>query len=568
MVKLVNTTDLKSVAVRLAGSSPAVPTNAEYPAFLLGQLDRWFAGRGFAVANLLVCSLLLIPLLLVDVPPILDYPNHLARLYLLAFAAADPVLSQMYAAHWHVIPNLVIDASIPPLIRMLPLHVAGRIMLGVTLLLPLQGIIAYQRTASGTRSLWPLTGALVVYNGLFLMGFANFLISCGLALLAAAGWDTYRATYPRLTIAGAAAAAVLLFFCHLIGDLLFFVLIGSSELEAIFARRASSPGYLGNVGARIFALVTIGIPPLALLMAVGFAPAHSATQWIAPLKKLLELFTPMLNYSTGFDMASLAVMLCALAFAMRHRWIACRKRAWIALAALGLMFLAAPFEVSDGAYFDFRFPVMAGFTAVAGLMPLKQPRVVAATTFICLATLFAIRMTIVSTVWNDHNRDIAELRETIASVPGGSRVLAAQVSLASAPAYWAQAPRGRKLNFLALADMHMPAFLVFERRAFWPLLFAVETQQPLVVLPPYRQISKPVGRLPDYHLLGEDNLPANLQSSYPYLANWQNNFDYVLLMDAGGEPDLTHFLPERLQLVHATDMAALFRVLAPPSKTR
>ena len=153
-------------------------------------------------------------------------------------------------------------------------------------------------------------------------------------------------------------------------------------------------------------------------------------------------------------------------------------------------------------------------------------------------------------------------------MPGGSRVLAAQVSLASAPAYWAQAPRGRKLNFLALADMHMPAFLVFERRAFWPLLFAVETQQPLVVLPPYRQISKPVGRLPDYHLLGEDNLPANLQSSYPYLANWQNNFDYVLLMDAGGEPDLTHFLPERLQLVHATDMAALFRVLAPPSKTR
>jgi len=57
-----------------------VPTSAHPPALLLGPLDRWFAGYGFAAGNLLVCGLLLIPLLLVDVPPVVDYPNHLARM--------------------------------------------------------------------------------------------------------------------------------------------------------------------------------------------------------------------------------------------------------------------------------------------------------------------------------------------------------------------------------------------------------------------------------------------------------------------------------------------------------
>jgi hypothetical protein len=38
---------------------------------------------------------LVAPFFFVDVPPVLDYPNHLARLYVLAFGAQDPALSAM-----------------------------------------------------------------------------------------------------------------------------------------------------------------------------------------------------------------------------------------------------------------------------------------------------------------------------------------------------------------------------------------------------------------------------------------------------------------------------------------
>ena len=36
-------------------------------------------------ATALLCVILLAPLALVDVPPLLDYPNHLARAVVLAF---------------------------------------------------------------------------------------------------------------------------------------------------------------------------------------------------------------------------------------------------------------------------------------------------------------------------------------------------------------------------------------------------------------------------------------------------------------------------------------------------
>ncbi len=74
----------------------------------------------------LLCVILLAPLALVDVPPLLDYPNHLARAAVLAFGSDDPVLSRIYAAHWTVIPNLGTDLVLPPLLRVLSIHLAGR----------------------------------------------------------------------------------------------------------------------------------------------------------------------------------------------------------------------------------------------------------------------------------------------------------------------------------------------------------------------------------------------------------------------------------------------------------
>ena len=89
-------------------------------------------------------------------PPLLDYPNHLARAVVLAAGASDPILSRMYAPHWAIIPNLGTDLVLPPLLHLLPVHLAGRIVVGIAILLPVLGTLAYSRAVFGFALAWPL----------------------------------------------------------------------------------------------------------------------------------------------------------------------------------------------------------------------------------------------------------------------------------------------------------------------------------------------------------------------------------------------------------------------------
>jgi len=87
------------------------------------------------IFSIAVC-VLIAPLFTIDVPPIVNYPNHLARLYIVANGASDPWISHMYKHKWGIIPNIGIDLLVPWTLSFVPLHLAGRIMLAFTLIIP------------------------------------------------------------------------------------------------------------------------------------------------------------------------------------------------------------------------------------------------------------------------------------------------------------------------------------------------------------------------------------------------------------------------------------------------
>ena len=57
-------------------------------------------------------------------PPIFDYPNHLARMHLLAEGG-----DRFYAVRWAALPNLAEDLIVPPLARLMPLALAAKLFL-------------------------------------------------------------------------------------------------------------------------------------------------------------------------------------------------------------------------------------------------------------------------------------------------------------------------------------------------------------------------------------------------------------------------------------------------------
>jgi hypothetical protein len=493
-------------------------------------LRRHEAGVVWWAAVLALCVALVLPLLTVDVPPLLDYPNHLARVFVLAALPNDPVLAQFYVAHWSIIPNLALDLAGPPLIHVLPVHVAGRLLIAVSLLLPALGAIAYNTALGG--GWWSLCVGLVVYNSCLLSGFLNFEIAVGLALLLAAAWLRWREIRPTRAVMLAMLGATLLFGCHLMGVVFFGLLIGSVELSRGFA------GLLrrGAVLALVFAVPAIlyGLSDLRLL--------GGDAEFLGPGAKLLQLTTPFVNYNWPLDVMTAGVATGLPAACLLLRWGRVPRSAAIAMALLLAGFAVAPFAWKGTYALDTRFAIMLGFMLFAGFIPERWPPWFCRTVAAALLVLFTVRMALVATAWAAHAVDIADLRAVLAPVQPGQAVYVAEAGVSEAPAYWATNPRWRTLSNGARTDEHLGALVLIERRAYWPLEFDNVSQQPMETRQQYRRLAERVGSLPD-----------RAQAAVADVCG----FDYVLLMAA----DAVSPLPaNRFRLLAQSGFATLYAV--------
>ena len=143
---------------------------------------RWLAW--FLAASL---ATLILPVLVADVPPLLDYPNHLVRLWLISGGVDTPPLSQMYAVSWGTAhTNVGIDYVGAVIGRVIPAAALGSGLVLLALVLPPLGAIALNRVVFGGAHWWQTGFAFFACNATLLGGFLNFHIGLGLALLGAA----------------------------------------------------------------------------------------------------------------------------------------------------------------------------------------------------------------------------------------------------------------------------------------------------------------------------------------------------------------------------------------------
>lgn len=506
--------------------------------------------RAWWTALLLLCAVLIAPLLLVDVPPLLDYPNHLARMVLLAWPH-DPTLSRFAAPHWAIIPDLAIDLVMPSLLHVLPVHMAGRLVVAAIVLLPVLGAAAYGRAVFGKRSWWALAVGLIAYNETVLLGFLNFTASVGLALLLAAVWISWRDTYPWRTAMLGTLGATMVFFCHLMG--LVFLAILLSAFEATQVWRRDSP-VLRHASRRVAVLTAVFVPGAALYAISPLAHIGGETEFLSLRDKALQLLVPFVNYRLTLDAITAATVALFLVFIVLTRRCRLEAGSGIAIAAFLLLFAASPAAAKGAQNIDTRFVIMLALLLFAGILPQRLPRPLAVVVATGFTGLFAVRMAVLAMAWQASAIDVAELRAVIAPVPPGSAVFVTSVSPADAPQYWSDVPRWRRLWNGQRVDAQMPALLLIERRAFWPFLFDNPSQQPIAQRPKYLALAGQVGAMPDHRAL-ETADAVDLCG-----------FDYVLLLDAGGQPDLAQFGADRLALLARTDFAALFRVQPQPRR--
>jgi len=311
----------------------------------------------FALLMLLVAA----PLFSTVLPPLFDYPNHLARMHVLSEGG-----NQFYSVHWEPLPNLAQDLIAPPLARLMPLDIASKLFLVAIFGLIAGGTILLNRAATGVWRMWPLLAFLLLYNRMFLWGFLNYLFGIGVALAGAALWLAFERQRWWLRTLASSLVALACYLSHIAAFGFYALAIIGIELSPAWgelrARRWPALGRRTAVAGAQFAI------PAALFFGYWHAAAAGGISYAAFWRKADLLFCVFDNYDRTFDIICFAPLLGLLGSLAATRRLRLSPRLTGAAGLVLAAYLLLPTQIFGGSGADHRLPVAMFLLLIAATL--------------------------------------------------------------------------------------------------------------------------------------------------------------------------------------------------------
>lgn len=435
--------------------------------------------RRYAAVMGAVTLLLVLPIVFTAYVPLVDYPNHLARTWLIANYDQLSWVRAQYELLPGVTPNMVMDVIVPPLVGPLGLIAAGKTFLVLLVALFAFGCHRLGRALHGRESWLAPAAALMVYNSNFLWGFVNSVFGAAMFAITFSYWLEWRHRWTAVRLLVVALLVLATFASHLGAYAILGVACVAATGVEVLARRR-----------RLGAALLDGLPlvPALLYFALflGGKGEAGALVWNTPLGKAIALTAPLRSYSLALDAVVFLVVAVALGIAaVRSRPVLVRIPAFAAAAALGVAFLVSPKDLFTSGGADARIVVPTAILAVLALS-FRLPRRLGAVLLGAVLVAGAIRTTSIWLVWNRLDAEAARGMALVERVPMGARMLTATFPSADI----AQAKLDRTFE-------HLPVLAVVTRQATIPTLFAISGQQPLVFRTAPRRYSNPPPMTPD-----------------------------------------------------------------------
>jgi hypothetical protein len=302
------------------------------------------------VAIIILATALLAPIWIVTFPPLLDYPNHLARSFVLAHLN-DPAFtfSRFYRADWGAYPYLGMDAALLVLGRLFPMETAGRLFLSLcALALPAAAWFFLRQVNPGEdgTAAWAL---LVACNVFFLEGFLNFDLSLAVGFLALGLWLRWLRKPGIVPWMATLAAFTTLYFTHLLG----FGIAGLVAMAYLAFDRGRVRDWIWS-GALALPGMGFYLHSSRVGLSVQEIIFHGFWEKLGSLGMILHGYSPMLDL---ISLAALGVWFLAAWWRNpEFRW----NYRWVGVAAfLFILFWAIPWMWGEGSDLDIRvLPVL------------------------------------------------------------------------------------------------------------------------------------------------------------------------------------------------------------------
>lgn len=516
-------------------------------------------GRPQTVILIAIWLIAALPFLIVSLPPVMDVPNHLTRIWLLAGGIDHAPLSTMYEARWsQASTNIFVDLLGVGLARVMSIAAVGKLLLLAMFFGPPLAALRLHKKLFGHTGWWALAGIALVWSTTAVTGLISYQIGLAVALLLASALHPLGTSPRNLVLVVAATATTLII--HPFGALFFLLLLVGLEMGPKVPPRAEWMALARRIG-----MITLAsLIPVVLL--VLFAPhppsAHGTHQefmhWLewktmfAPDTIALVLFSPIVAYKASLDMALVLPLLAVIAWAAYRRRLQVHAGLLLVAAALEIVSPLLPMNIGDGGALVIRFPEMAALMALAAIRPTFSSRAKAAVFAGVLAFTALARIATMGWIWQSRDADLAQLQAVSRALPAGASVLLLQQ-------HWSETgstPLGKLIagfpSGRCSSERHYASLLVMWRQVFIPSLFTVPGQQPLAVKPAYQDKAVYSTGIP---FIGDMNTASRRQLD-PYLDHWQQKYDYVLLLNA----DLGHTPLPGTRIIANQGFARLYKV--------
>lgn len=410
------------------------------------------------------------PLVATDIPPLLDYHNHLARQYILHRLPESPTLLAFYQAAWPATPYLAFDAIVQGLARLMPVDTAGKAFLALMFLL--MGLAPLTLNLALFRRITPiaLAGLLFLHNGTVTLGFVNYLFGIGFGLILFALWIAGRGSTLRLRLLWFPLLCTLLFFSHLLGFVIYLLCLGSYELgQHLSQARQAGGARLWHLEREqrlnLLSLLLQIVPPLTIFAVFGPSTHTVTSNTYGGIERKFELLLGMFEYLIPpylwtLDRVLAIALPLGLIAALALRIVRVPAAMYWPLGAMLLLFFVMPRQLFSGWGADHRLLPALGLLLIGSLGP--GPAWGKGTTRVLTALfigLVLLRAATVALDWRRANDYYAEYRQAFAHIAQGSKV------------YFAFGHNGSK-TFRPYPIYHLPQLVLAQRDVYVPYLFA------------------------------------------------------------------------------------------------
>lgn len=502
------------------------------------------ASRRTIVAIVVLTAFVVAPALLVDVPAIADYPNHLARMHLISLAGTSHE-NPYYSIDWAFRTNLGMDLIVPELARAIGVEAASKAFLILSELLIVTGGVALEIAVQKRLYIAGFVAASTLYSVPFAVGLLNFEFGMGLTLWGLACWIATENQSGFLRWILHSTFVVCIYLAHLLALGIYGAALGLLLLSRLSERKISIRTFACMAGS-------ITLPPLCVLgltIFLGNSVGSRGTEWRLDAK--LITLVSLCGYRGWASLVDFCVLLALSYSLFRTRLLSILPEGkWIAGGLLAL-FIAFPFSATGSAYDDARIAIGACLIIPAFINSSSRHL---AGMYLAPAILFLLSVmnaAVAGAVWLSYQQDFEAMKNSFDRIRPGSFVL---VSSSDHPAPQSDYLVGHTFRYApALAGPYARAFVppIFSDPGLYvlrvnPRSHAFEVTNPFLYEPP------PFNLLKNFSAAGRTDVPE-------FIRCWPNRYHYLYVLG----PPQSDAMPSYLVLLVKSARFSLYKIGEP-----